>query len=304
MSECVLRVSNVSKRYGKAYALRDVNVAVGRGQIYGLIGLNGAGKSTLMRCVLGLAHLDGGRIELFGKSDEAGLRRSRRKIGQTIESPAPYPNMTAAQNLEIQSIIGGVPCKSSVGEMLETVGLSGVGRKKAKDFSLGMKQRLSLAMALITNPELLILDEPINGLDPKGIVWMRDTMRRLVAKQGMTLFVSSHILDELSLVATHYGIIHKGQIVGELSADELSKRLRRYIGIVVDDVPAAVAIVTSRFGVTDYEVCEGNALHVYERLDDASAMNAELVKAGLAVGGLFVREQRLEEYFMKLTEVK
>jgi ABC-2 type transport system ATP-binding protein len=221
MGEYVLRTKSISKKYGNAFAFQNVSLEIKKGQIYGLIGQNGAGKTSLMRAICGLISLSTGEIELFGKSGTGNLREARRKIGQCIETPALYPNATAAQCLEIQRIIGNVSDKTSVKRMLEFAGLADCGKKKTKDFSMGMKQRLAIALALITNPEFIILDEPVNGLDPKGIIEIRELLRRLAQDEGITLLISSHLLDELSKTATRYGIIEKGCLIKQISADEL-----------------------------------------------------------------------------------
>jgi ABC-2 type transport system ATP-binding protein len=301
MSEYVLQTRAISKKYGAAFALDKVSVEVKRGQIYGLIGLNGAGKTTFMRAVAGLISPTAGEVELFGESGEAALRRGRRRMGQSIEAPALYPHMTAEENLEVQRILAGVPDKGAVGRVLETVGLADTGRKKVRNFSLGMKLRLALAVALVTNPEFLMLDEPANGLDPKGIIETRELMRRLAKERGLTLLVSSHLLDELEQVATHYGILHKGRIVRQLSGEELTREMRRYVRIVAGDTAKAVVILREAFGITDIKAVSANELWVYERLDRAGEMNARLVTAGVAVEAIGVAEQKLEEYFVSLT---
>jgi ABC-2 type transport system ATP-binding protein len=301
MTEIVLRAAGVTKRYGRACALQNVDLEIKRGQIYGLIGLNGAGKTTFMRAVMGLIALDGGQIELFGESGAGGLRRERRKIGQSIETPALYPQMTAAQNLEIQRIIGGVPGKSAVTKTLQLVGLAESGRKRTKNFSLGMKQRLALGIALITNPELLILDEPTNGLDPQGIIEIRNLCKKLAGEYGVTLLISSHILDELSLVATHYGIIHNGRMVKQLSAEDLARESRQYMSIVSDNPGKALALLREKFAVADCAAAANDEIRVFEKFDSAGDINRELVMAGITVRAIVVAEQRLEDYFIALT---
>ncbi|MCL2189304.1 MAG: ABC transporter ATP-binding protein [Defluviitaleaceae bacterium] len=301
MSETILRTIGITKKYGTLNALDSVSIEIKRGQIYGLIGLNGAGKSTFMRSIMGLITPSAGNIELFGEGGEEGLRRGRRRIGQSIEYPVFYPDMSAHQNLELQRRLGGVPHRGVIEKVLKTVGLEGTGKKKAKDFSMGMKQRLVLAKALITNPEFLILDEPTNGLDPMGIIEMRELMRQLAKERGLTLLVSSHLLDELAQVATHYGIIHHGKLVAQLSAEELAAQSRQYVKITVDDPAAALTVLSQKMEITDYQVITAKELRVYEKTDKAAQMNALLVQEGLAVSGLYASEQKLEEYFMELT---
>jgi ABC-2 type transport system ATP-binding protein len=222
-------------------------------------------------------------------------------MGQSIESPAVYPHMTARENLEVQRLLGGVPDKNAVPRILETVGLAGTGRKKVRNFSLGMKQRLALAIALITNPEFLMLDEPANGLDPKGIIKTRELMRRLAKEHGLTLLVSSHLLDELEQVATHYGVLHKGRIVRQLSADELAREMRRYIRVVTPEAPKATALLHEDFGIRDIKAVAANEIWVYEQLERVAEMNVLLVANRLPVAFIGVTEQKLEEYFVTLT---
>lgn len=301
MGEYVLRTRSISKKYSDAYALQDVNIEIKRGQIYGLIGLNGAGKTTFMRTVTGLITPTGGEVELFGETGENSLRRERRRIGQSIETPALYPGMTAEQNLEIQRIMSGVPNRDNIRKTLSTVGLLDTGKKKVKNFSLGMKQRLALAIALITNPEFLILDEPANGLDPKGIIEIRNLMYRLAQNMGITLLVSSHLLDELAQVATHYGIIHKGRIVKQLSAEELAKESRQYISIVTKDSTKACALLLEHFGITDFKAVSAAELRIYEQLDKTGEMSTLLVRNDIVIESIGISKQKLEEYFMNLT---
>ena len=254
-----------------------------------------------MRAVTGLIAPTHGEIELFGENGEEALRRGRRRIGQSIETPAIYPDMTAEKNLEIQRIMGGVPEKASAGEVLKIVGLADTGQKKAKDFSLGMRQRLALAMALITNPEFLILDEPVNGLDPKGIIEIRELMRRLVKERGLTLLVSSHLLDELAQVATHYGIIDKGRLVKQLSAEELALESRQYVKIVTKDTARAVTLLAQNLGISDYQAVSSTELRIFEQIERVSEMNTLLVRNDVIIEGISATEQRLEEYFVSLT---
>ena len=301
MSDYVLRTRSISKKYGDAFAIENVSVDITQGQIYGLIGLNGAGKTTFMRSVTGLISLSSGEVELFGQTGERALQRARRRIGQSIETPAIYPDMTAEQNLEIQRIIGGVSEKGVVKHTLDVVGLAGTGTKQAKHFSLGMKQRLALAIALITDPQFLILDEPANGLDPEGIIEIRELMRRLVQERGLTLLVSSHLLDELARVATQYGIIHRGRLVKQLSAEQLALESRQCIRIITKEPARARALLQEHFAITDCQPVSATDLRVYEQTDRTGEMNTLLVHHGIVVEGIGVVEQQLEEYFLSLT---
>jgi ABC-2 type transport system ATP-binding protein len=301
MSEYILRTEGITKKYGSAYALDNVSIEIKRGQIYGLIGLNGAGKSTFMRVVMGLTRMDNGHVELFGKSGEPALRHGRSRIGQFIETPALYQNMTAEQNLKIQQTLGGASGKSDIKSVLKTVGLGDVGKKKAGKFSLGMRQRLALAMSLITDPEFLILDEPVNGLDPKGIIEIRNLMRLLAEERGLTLLLSSHLLDELAQVATSFGIIHEGRLIKQLTAEELSAQSRSYAKIVTSDAEQAAKLLQEKFHISDFRVASKTELQVFEQIEKMGEMNALLVKSEITVSELTAAGQKLEEYFVGLT---
>ncbi|MFS0575076.1 ABC transporter ATP-binding protein [Sporosarcina sp. 179-K 3D1 HS] len=299
MSETILKATNVSKIYGKHKVLDHVSIEIKRGMIYGLIGENGAGKSTFMRTVMGLISIDEGDIELFGETSLKGLQRARRKMGQSIETPALYAELTARQNLQVQAANGGVG-ERDIDDLLRLMNLSHTGKKKAKNFSLGMRQRLAIASTLITNPEFLILDEPTNGLDPSGIVEMREIIQRLVTERGITVLLSSHLLDELSQIATHYGILHGGRIISELSKEELARETRQFIEVETADVQKAVVIL-DQLGIKDYEVINGTEIHIYEQLDGVAAINRALVVADVDVSRIGTSRQKLEDYFLQLT---
>jgi ABC-2 type transport system ATP-binding protein len=228
MTEMIVKTRGLSKKYGEHYAVNSVNVEIGRGQIYGLIGQNGAGKTTFIRMLCGLIAPSDGEIELFGMRGKE-LGKARGYIGSIVETPSLFPNMTAMENLETQWKLAGCKAYNRVErrankpqEMLELCGISGTGKKLVKNFSLGMRQRLALALALLTEPDFIVLDEPINGLDPKGIVENREMLKRLAAEKGITILISSHILSELAQLATNYGIIHGGRLIKQISATELN----------------------------------------------------------------------------------
>jgi ABC-2 type transport system ATP-binding protein len=300
MESFVLKTYNISKRYGNVLALDNVNLQIEKGQIYGLIGLNGSGKSTFMRIVCGLISATNGEVELFEQKAEKALQKERIKIGQSIETPALYPDLTAMQNIDIQRIVAGISDKSTVKKTLETVGLEDTGKKLVKNFSLGMKQRLALAISLISNPEFLILDEPTNGLDPVGIIETRDIIRKLVTEKGLTLLVSSHLLDELSQIATNYGILHKGQLIKQLSADELTQETKQHIKIVVNDAPNAAHYLANLFNVK-FQTVSQNEIRVLEQIDRIAEYNKALVNAGYIVEHLAKNDNKLEEYFINIT---
>jgi ABC-2 type transport system ATP-binding protein len=299
MSETILKAANISKLYSKHKALDKVSIEIKRGMIYGLIGENGAGKSTFMRVIMGLTTIDEGNIELFGETGSKGLQHARRKMGQSIETPALYPELTARDNLRVQAANGGVS-EREIDDLLHMMNLSHTGKKKAKNFSLGMRQRLAIASTLITNPEFLILDEPTNGLDPSGIVEMREIIQRLVSERGITVLLSSHLLDELSQVATHYGILHQGKLIRELSKEELARESRQYIELETAEVQKAV-VVLDELGIRDYEVINGTGINIFERLDDVAAINRSLVLANVNVSRIGTTRQKLEDYFLQLT---
>ena len=299
MTDTILRASNISKIYGKHKALDKVSLEIKRGMVYGIIGANGAGKSTFMRTVMGLIATDEGEIELFGQTGPKGLQRARRKMGQSIETPALYPELTAYRNMQVQAANGGVGDREIV-ELLALMNLGDTGKKKVKNFSLGMRQRLAIACTLVTNPEFLILDEPINGLDPSGIVEMREIIQRLVSERGITVLLSSHILDELSQIATHYGILHDGKLINELSRDELAEVTRQYIELETQSSEKAVTVL-DELRIKNYEVISSTVINIYERLDDAAKINHALVSAGLSVSRIATTRQKLEDYFLQLT---
>jgi ABC-2 type transport system ATP-binding protein len=247
----------------------------------------------------GLAEPTDGEIELFGYSGK-DLKKVRSRIGCLIETPGLYGNMSAKENMEIKCRLTGIRKKGYVEEILEMVGLGNVGKKRTKQFSLGMKQRLGIALALVGEPDLLLLDEPINGLDPQGIVEVRDTILRLREEKDMTILISSHLLEELSKIATDYGIIHKGSLLQEITREELMKRCGERIEVITDTPELAVPVL-ERVGVTNYQVMDKERIFVFERLEDSGMLNKELMKAGVLVKGISITKEELENYFLKVT---
>ncbi|HFL0684602.1 ATP-binding cassette domain-containing protein [Enterococcus faecium] len=295
-NETVLNATGITKKYGAAKALDKVSIEIKRGMIYGLIGENGAGKSTFMRTIMGLISIDEGSIELFGTTD---LQAARRRMGQSIETPALYPELTARDNLRIQAANGGVSDRE-IEDLLKMMRLENTGKKKAKNFSLGMRQRLAIANALITNPEFLILDEPTNGMDPAGMAEMREIIQRLVKERGITVLLSSHLLDELSQIATHYGILHEGHLIKELSKEELAQESRQFIKIDTSATEQAVTVLDS-LGYRDYFVQSSRVIQLFEGIDQVAAINQALVEAKVPVDGIHLVGQKLEDYFLQLT---
>ena len=295
-NETVLKATGITKKYGAAKALDKVSIEIKRGMIYGLIGENGAGKSTFMRTIMGLISIDEGSIELFGTTD---LQAARRRMGQSIETPVLYPELTARDNLRIQAANGGVSDRE-IEDLLKMMRLENTGKKKAKNFSLGMRQRLAIANALITNPEFLILDEPTNGMDPAGMAEMREIIQRLVKERGITVLLSSHLLDELSQIATHYGILHEGHLIKELSKEELAQESRQFIKIDTSATEQAVTVLDS-LGYRDYFVQSSRVIQLFEGIDQVAAINQALVEAKVPVDGIHLVGQKLEDYFLQLT---
>lgn len=298
MKKVVLKTYNITKKYGEQLAVDNVNMTIKKGDIYGFIGKNGAGKTTLIRLITGLIHKSGGEIELLGVNEENELNKARTMVGSLIESPSLYTNMTARENLEVSRLVRNIPGKKCIDEVLELVGLKDVEKKKVKNFSLGMRQRLGIANALMGNPKLLILDEPINGLDPMGIVEIRELLKKINKEKDMTILISSHILSELSELATTYGIISNGKLIEEITAKQLSEKCRQYIDLKVDDTARAVILLERELGISDYEVLEDSNIKVFSNLDNVGEVNSLLSRSGIIVESISVKGENLEEYFM------
>jgi len=293
----VLQTNEVSKSYSGKLAVDHVSIGVRVGDIYGFIGENGAGKTTLMRMVCGLAKPTSGEITLFGSKD---LESQRYRMGSTIENPALYPTMTAMENMEAQSILLGMKNTKKCAEILDLVRLGETNKKKAKNFSLGMKQRLMIGLALIAEPEFLVLDEPINGLDPMGIKEVRDLLLHLNEYKGMTILISSHILGELEKIATRYGIISNGKMVDEFRADDLSERCGKNLVINTSDPAKTQEIISRMYEKAAFEQASENAVILKGHVNDAWNINEQLVRAGIKVNTLASDGKSLEDYLMGL----
>lgn len=298
--EVVLATKNLTKKYKHTDALRDINMELKQGEIYGLVGKNGAGKTTLIRIVSGQAFATSGELSLFDSTSGKALNEERKRIGAIIEEPSFYSYMTAGQNLEYYRIQRGIPGKHCVEEALNEVGLADTGNKKYKSFSLGMKQRLGLALALMNKPELLLLDEPINGLDPFGIVEIRNLLLRLNREKNITILISSHILSELSNLATYYGFIHDGRMVKQLSHGELAKECGKYLELKVEKVEQMTALLETELGCTSYKVTPDYAIHIFEYLDQPAVISELAVRRGTGLNSITVKEINLENYFIGL----
>jgi len=295
----ILKTQNLTKRYSGKAAVDNVSLTVEKGDIFGLIGQNGAGKTTFMRLVASLTRQDSGKLELFGETEPARLTAARSRMGSVIEAPALYENLTAEQNLEYYRRQRGIAEKGRIHEALKTVGLTDTGKKKFKNFSLGMKQRLGLAVAILSHPDFLILDEPTNGLDPTGIIEMRDLIKRL-SQEGITMLISSHILSELSQVANKYAIIHHGRLLKCLTHEELQEECKQALSITVDDVSKAVVILETALGITNYKQVSANELRVYEKIDDSAEVTFKLSQEGIRVASINTVGDNLEDYYTKI----
>ena len=293
----VLKTEGLTKVYGKHAVVDHVDMHVKRGDIYGFIGKNGAGKTTFMRMVAGLAVPAAGSMELFGSRE---MEKQRRRLGILIEQPGLYGGMTARENLEVVRRSYGITDKHAVEDMLEFVGLTGAGKKKVKNFSMGMKQRLGIGIALFRNPDFLILDEPINGLDPEGIKEIRDLLLKLNEEKQISILISSHILGELSKIATSYGIIKDGALIEEFGAEELKSRCRRCLKLVVDDVERTAAILEGTCRITNFDIPEPQVVRVFEGLETSWRLNRELVQGCVNLKESYLAGQDLEAYFMDL----
>ena len=300
MREIVLKTHKLSKNYRSFTALDGVDMTVYRGDIYGLIGRNGAGKTTIMKIVTGLTEKSGGDFELFSKNREE-LGNERRRIGCLIENPAFFGGLTAYQNLNYYALQKGITDKKQIDEALALVNLTEVRNKKFRKFSLGMKQRLGVALAVMDNPDLIILDEPINGLDPIGISELRDTFKKLNTQKGITLIISSHILSELYMVATRFLFIDEGRVLKEITKEELDLECMRCIAIKTNDTKRA-SVILEQNGIRDYKVIDETELRVYDNGAKPQELNKLLVQSDVNVSEVFETGISLEDYFKSLIE--
>ncbi len=298
MSEIIFSTKEVSKIYRHTVAVNDVTFDIEKGKIYGFIGQNGAGKTTLIRIIAGMTYASKGSICLLGADSGKKLVKARKKLGCIIESPSLYPNMTARENMKMQQLTHGISDEKQIDEILEIVGLTDTGKKKSKNFSLGMRQRLAIALALVNNPDFLVLDEPTNGLDPVGIKEVRNLLVKLNKERGITILVSSHILSELDQFATDYIIIHKGQILQQISAEELNKRTQKNVRIKVDDVEKATGLLRDKMNIQDMEV---NDMTINVTADvEVEDIARMFMDERVLVTELVASSDDLESYYIKL----
>lgn len=295
--ETVLKTNNVTKKFSKKIAVSAVNMNIKKGDIYGFIGRNGAGKTTLIKMLVGLSSPTSGTIELF---ENKNLDKERYRIGTVIEAPAFIPHLSAEQNMIIQWKLLGAKDKSIIKESLKLVGLDNVGKKKVKKFSLGMKQRLGIAMTLMGTPDFLILDEPTNGLDPEGIIEIRNMLKKLNQEKGITILISSHILSELSKLATRYGIINDGVLIEEFTEEELIKRCQSSLIVKVNNVNRACEILKNELATDKFSVLNENTLEVFDFIDTPGDVTKVLSKNDISVDSISTKTVDLEDYFMKV----
>ena len=294
----ILETHNLEKRYKKFKALNNLNLHIEKGSIYGLIGKNGAGKTTLIRLVCGLQKATSGTYSIYGKLNTSkDITNLRKRIGAIIETPSIYYNMTAEENLKIQYKIIGLPSYDGLNDLLELVGLANTESKKIKNFSLGMKQRLGIAIALVGNPDFLILDEPINGLDPEGIIEIRELILKLNKEKGITFLISSHYLDELSKIATHYGFLDKGSIIKEISSKELEKNCKKRIELKVDNIKECVQYLEEI--KYSYEVISKNRVNIYNKIN-VTEIAIALSQRNCIINEFHEIEESLENYYINL----
>lgn len=300
MKEVVLKTNNLTKQYNKNVVLDNVNITIKKGDIYGLIGRNGTGKTTLMKIITTLASPTSGTFELFNTcSENDELFDNKKRVGSLIEYPAFYPNLSAYDNLKYYTIQRGIVDKNQINKVLELVNLTGTGKKKVKTFSLGMKQRLGIALAILNSPDFVILDEPINGLDPIGISELRDTFKKL-SDNGITLLISSHILSKLYLLANEFGFLENGKLIKELSKEELDLECSKCLVIKTDDSKKVSVLLEKELNTNNYKVINNEEIRVYDYTDDSDKVSDVLVNNKIKIKGFYESGISLEEYFKEI----
>ena len=297
--EYLLFTDCLTKTFKKQSAVDHVSLHIRRGEIYGLIGKNGAGKTTFLKMICGLSTPTSGDISLFGYHG-AERRKVISRIGALIEAPGLYPDMSAYDNLKLKCICVGLHRSGYIDNILNIVGLDNVGKKKVGHFSLGMKQRLGIGMALVGEPDLLVLDEPINGLDPEGIAEVREILLRLNRDKNLTMVISSHILEELSKIATNYAIIDRGQLIKELSREELEAACGEHIELKLP-CPEQALPVLDALGFQNYKVTDDGTIDIFERLDESDKITMELSRKGVHIRSISITNESIENYFLRLT---
>lgn len=292
----VIELKNLSKNYGRKTVVDNFSLSVEKGHICGLIGPNGAGKTTIMKMLSGLAAPSSGEIGFFGRNNE--LDKSRKRMAFMLEAPIVDKSLNARQNMEYVRYVKGVADKKKIDEMLDFVGLHDVGRKKAGKFSLGMTQRLGIAMALLTEPEIMVLDEPVNGLDPEGIVEIRLMLKKLAEEKNVTIIISSHILSELSELCTDFSIINHGKQIENLSRDELMAKCRSYYAIRTNDINRTAAVIEDKLGTKQYKVIHGDEIRLFDFLDNVEKVSKTITDNGLILTKFISEGESLEDFYL------
>lgn len=300
--ETMVTAKNLTKRYGTFPALDQVSLSIKRGDIYGIIGDNGAGKTTFLKMICGQIFPSGGEITLFGARQQSEQERQRKRTGAIIEQPGFYPQLSIEQNMEYYRIQKGIPGKEIVEETLKTVGLWDVRKKKGKTLSLGMKQRLGLAVALMGEPELLILDEPINGLDPSGIIEIRNLLRELNQEKNMTIIISSHILSELEQLATVYAFLEKGRLLEQVAARELHEKCGNYLEMAVSDTEKFTVLLEKGMQQNNYLVLPDKMIHIFNPDQDIEQYSRLASENNIGIRAMNLKQKTLEDYYMDLKE--
>lgn len=298
----IVQTYGLTKKYGNTTALSDAYLEIPKGAIYGLVGNNGAGKTTFLKILTGEIVPTEGRFQMLGAETEADYSKVRKRTGAIIEGPAFYPNLTASQNLEYYRIQRGIPGKEVVQSTLELVGLADAGHKKFKNMSLGMKQRLGLGLALMGEPELLLLDEPINGLDPSGIIEIRNLLLKLNRDKQITIIISSHILTELQNMATEYGFLSNGRVIEQISAEDLKKKCQSYLEIKVTQPEKYASLLESRLECANYKVMPDGSIEILDVGENLTEYSALAVNNGIGLLSFERKEVNLENYYMGLVE--
>lgn len=296
-----IQTEQLTKKYGAQYAVENISIHVPKGKIYGLLGRNGAGKTTIMKMLLGLTKQTCGEIKILGKILQGNEKKLLPRIGSLIESPGFYPNLTGTENLHIFATLRGVPNTHAIKDALDLVGLPYKDKKPFSQYSLGMKQRLAIALAIMPDPELLILDEPVNGLDPIGIAEIRTFLRRICDEKGKTILISSHILSEIELLADEIGIIEHGILLKEENLAKLEQRNSKYIHFILSDTAQAARILEIKFNEDNFSIQDDANLRVYNLKLPVSEIVSVFVENGIRVSEAHTYEGSLEDYFKKVT---
>ncbi|EME3522447.1 ABC transporter ATP-binding protein [Enterococcus faecium] len=301
MSNYIIKTKNLTKQYGEQKSVANLSIHVRKGSIYGLLGRNGAGKTTTMKMLLGLTKPTLGEAKIFNQDIKNDMKSILPRVGSLIESPGFYPNLTGTENLKIFARLRGVPNQDAVRNVLDLVGLPYNDKKLFSQYSLGMKQRLAIALTLMHDPEVIILDEPINGLDPIGIAEIRSFIRDLCDKQGKTILISSHILSEIEKLADDIGIINNGELLEEGSLEELEQKNNKYIHFIVSDTSEAALILENEFRISDFQIIDNRQLKIYDTSLSVATINRTFILRDLEVSEARLQEDTLEDYFKRVT---